>query len=524
MARPRGLPAAPAPLLDRRAHEPVHVAVDRRARRRRPAASSTSCCSTTAAREVLADEVGREALHCIRCSACLNVCPVYARVGGHAYELGLSGADRRDPDAAAARDPRRRRRCPAPRALCGACSDVCPVKIDIPRVLVHLRGRAWRERRIRPSGWPCALRQGVRRRRRYEAAQRAGWPGRCARADAAAAAGWTKGRDLPPPPRETFRDGGGARAVSGRPARHQCGARGRARTHPRGRPAATRRAVRCRATTRRARRARAGARGPLRRARGRVPRLGVPGGRAEIARRVGRCSARERGAPHGGRRPACRRVAAGRASSWWRRPDPVGPARSTASTACSPAARWPWPRPARSCSTRAGSGRRALTLVPDWHVVHRAGRPGGGSVPEAVAALGRGRRGGPAADPGLGPVGDVGHRAAPGRGRARPAAARRAAGRGLSGERGAAGAEAADDRAHRRHRLHARADLRQRLSGRLAHGAVRRPGHGAGRGREMGLGGRPTTGRSPGAAPAARAASSPASPPSSAARSTRCRS
>ena len=53
--------------------------------------------------DVLADEVGRQALHCIRCSACLNVCPVYERVGGQAYESVYPGPDRRDPDAAAAR-------------------------------------------------------------------------------------------------------------------------------------------------------------------------------------------------------------------------------------------------------------------------------------------------------------------------------------------------------------------------------------------------------------------------------------
>ena len=52
---------------------------------------------------MLADEVGRQALHCIRCSACLNVCPVYSRTGGQAYESVYPGPDRRDPHAAAAR-------------------------------------------------------------------------------------------------------------------------------------------------------------------------------------------------------------------------------------------------------------------------------------------------------------------------------------------------------------------------------------------------------------------------------------
>ena len=103
VAGPRGLPAAAAALLDGRADEPVHVAVDRRARRATGRRSSTSSCSTTGARDVLADEVGRQALHCIRCSACLNVCPVYERAGGQAYESVYPGPDRRDPHAAAAR-------------------------------------------------------------------------------------------------------------------------------------------------------------------------------------------------------------------------------------------------------------------------------------------------------------------------------------------------------------------------------------------------------------------------------------
>ena len=85
LRRPRGLPAAAAALVDRRADEPVHLALDRRHRAATARRSSTSSCSTPAARACCADEVGRQALHCIRCSACLNVCPVYSRTGGHAY-------------------------------------------------------------------------------------------------------------------------------------------------------------------------------------------------------------------------------------------------------------------------------------------------------------------------------------------------------------------------------------------------------------------------------------------------------
>jgi iron-sulfur cluster protein len=89
----------------------------------------------------LADVVGRQALRCIRCAACLNVCPVYERVGGHAYGSvypGPIGAvltpqlDHVASDEVTAS-------LPYASTLCGACFDACPVRIDIPRLLVHLR-------------------------------------------------------------------------------------------------------------------------------------------------------------------------------------------------------------------------------------------------------------------------------------------------------------------------------------------------------------------------------------------------
>jgi L-lactate dehydrogenase complex protein LldF len=90
---------------------------------------------------VLADEVGRQALHCIRCSACLNVCPVYPRTGGHAYGSVYPGP------IGAILTPQlegieKHASLPYASSLCGACYEVCPVKIDIPQVLVHLRERA----------------------------------------------------------------------------------------------------------------------------------------------------------------------------------------------------------------------------------------------------------------------------------------------------------------------------------------------------------------------------------------------
>jgi L-lactate dehydrogenase complex protein LldF len=82
----------------------------------------------------------RQALACIRCGACLNVCPVYQQVGGHAYGSVYPG-----PIGAVItpqlQDPVRARHLPFASSLCGACRDACPVKIDIPQLLLFLRGR-----------------------------------------------------------------------------------------------------------------------------------------------------------------------------------------------------------------------------------------------------------------------------------------------------------------------------------------------------------------------------------------------
>ncbi len=90
---------------------------------------------------VLRDPVGRQALHCIRCSACLNICPVYARVGGHAYHATYPGpiGSILTPQLLG---PGVHDSLPFASTLCGACREVCPVEIDIPRVLLALRGRA----------------------------------------------------------------------------------------------------------------------------------------------------------------------------------------------------------------------------------------------------------------------------------------------------------------------------------------------------------------------------------------------
>jgi L-lactate dehydrogenase complex protein LldF len=177
--------------------------------------------------DVLADEVGRQALRCIRCSACLNVCPVYSRTGGHAYESVYPGP------IGAILTPqlhglREGRSLPWASSLCGACYEVCPVEIDIPRVLVHLRGRVVDSE----PGWKpekAAMRAMYRAfssRRAYERAQRVarlgsrplGRRGRIERLPWPLS-GWTSTRDLPTPPEESFRDwwrrerGGSAKAA-----------------------------------------------------------------------------------------------------------------------------------------------------------------------------------------------------------------------------------------------------------------------------------------------------------------------
>lgn len=91
----------------------------------------------------LADQVGRQALHCIRCSACMNVCPVYERAGGHAYGSTYPGpiGSILSPQLGGIEN-QHNATLPFASSLCGACYDACPVKINIPEVLVHLRSKA----------------------------------------------------------------------------------------------------------------------------------------------------------------------------------------------------------------------------------------------------------------------------------------------------------------------------------------------------------------------------------------------
>jgi L-lactate dehydrogenase complex protein LldF len=166
--------------------------------------------------DMLAEGYG-EALMCIRCGACLNVCPVYREIGGHAYgstysgpigavispllHLEVTGADK----------------LPHASTLCGACRDACPVKIDLPRLLVDLRAdqvdegeAAWFDR--------AAMRgfvETMKSRVRYESAGKLASLGSNALASLSGGnikfmppplSNWTQSRDFPPFARRSFRE------------------------------------------------------------------------------------------------------------------------------------------------------------------------------------------------------------------------------------------------------------------------------------------------------------------------------
>ena len=180
--------------------------------------------------KALADEVGRQALRCIRCSACLNVCPVYERTGGHAYgsvypgPIGailtplLRGVGNPGPDGEQVDS------LPYASSLCGACYEVCPVKIDIPTVLVDLRAQVVDAHRgttthaaesvaMKGAAWTfgrAGRLAGVERLSglagRFLGRARVDPRGRGVVSRVLGPGGaWSEARDLPAPPRESFR-------------------------------------------------------------------------------------------------------------------------------------------------------------------------------------------------------------------------------------------------------------------------------------------------------------------------------
>jgi L-lactate dehydrogenase complex protein LldF len=174
--------------------------------------------------DVLADREARQTLNCIRCGACQNACPVYRQTGGHAYGSVYAGP------IGAILTPQLQKMehgesLPYASSLCGACYEVCPVKINIPEVLIHLRNRVVEKKTaglgILTSPEAIAMKTMsyiFQSESRFRAAQRLG---RMAESPLAHkdgngerwiswlpgfAGGWTQVRDLRSMPKQSFRE------------------------------------------------------------------------------------------------------------------------------------------------------------------------------------------------------------------------------------------------------------------------------------------------------------------------------
>jgi L-lactate dehydrogenase complex protein LldF len=162
--------------------------------------------------DTLTDTTGRQALRCIRCSACLNVCPVYERAGGHAYGSAYPGP------IGAILTPQLRgthtpldASLPYASTLCGACYEACPVAIDIPEILVHLRERVTHTEPGHHTEHTTmkAATYAMTHPAAYRAAQAIAIKTRKLlprkRLPIGPAKAWTESRDLPELPDQTFR-------------------------------------------------------------------------------------------------------------------------------------------------------------------------------------------------------------------------------------------------------------------------------------------------------------------------------
>lgn len=164
---------------------------------------------------LLADPRLRESLYCVRCGACLNVCPVYRHAGGHAYGWAYSGP------IGAVITPTlvghaRAAALPFASSLCGACREVCPVRIDLPgllleqrrKVVAKTRGAGRRIERILTQLFVAVMAS----ERRYRWLTRVldwvsrPWVRRGRSWRPPGISGWTRFRDLPAPARKRFRD------------------------------------------------------------------------------------------------------------------------------------------------------------------------------------------------------------------------------------------------------------------------------------------------------------------------------
>jgi L-lactate dehydrogenase complex protein LldF len=164
--------------------------------------------------EILKDPEYRETLRCIRCGACLNACPIYRKIGGHAYGSVYPGP------IGALITPlfqglEKFKDLPQASSLCGACYEACPVKINIPKHLINLRRDIVNQHINSPIEravyrlWAWGLQfpvlyhligkvQAIDLRRR--AKHNNGWIRNLPKI----ASGWTQVRDMPAPARESF--------------------------------------------------------------------------------------------------------------------------------------------------------------------------------------------------------------------------------------------------------------------------------------------------------------------------------
>ena len=162
--------------------------------------------------EILADVESRETLDCIRCGACLNACPVYRQTGGHAYGSIYSGP------IGAIVSPQLQslehsQTLPYASSLCGACYEVCPVKINIPEILIHLRAKlvekgdaALTERMaMKAAGIALSSPGNLAAAQTLARAGQAPFVSEGFVTSAPFLAAWTNVRDLPAAPAQSFR-------------------------------------------------------------------------------------------------------------------------------------------------------------------------------------------------------------------------------------------------------------------------------------------------------------------------------
>jgi len=170
---------------------------------------------------LLADREKRQSLYCIRCGACLNHCPVYRKIGGHSFPWiysGPIGAIITPQFLGVMREPG----LPFASSLCGACAEVCPVKIDIPKVLLELRAEVKKAEEREGKGrverlafklwaWvmchPRMYEMAAMAARSLAPADNSGWMRRVpALMDLPPVRAWLSQRDLPPAPPRSFRE------------------------------------------------------------------------------------------------------------------------------------------------------------------------------------------------------------------------------------------------------------------------------------------------------------------------------